>query len=80
MLGALIWFFPLYWAIVTSLKSDSEVVSPASGLLPKAPTIEPHLYVSDAPASAMVYQFGRHIDDHRHGRAGDQCLLRFLLP
>jgi multiple sugar transport system permease protein len=45
VLGALIWFFPLYWAIVTSLKSDSEVVSPASGLLPKAPTIEPYLYV-----------------------------------
>jgi multiple sugar transport system permease protein len=45
VLGALIWFFPLYWAIVTSLKSDTEVVSPASGLLPKAPTIEPYLYV-----------------------------------
>ena len=45
VLGALIWFFPLYWAIVTSLKSDTEVVSTASGLLPKAPTIEPYLYV-----------------------------------
>jgi multiple sugar transport system permease protein len=45
VLGALIWFFPLYWAIVTSLKSDTEVVSPASGLLPKEPTIEPYLYV-----------------------------------
>jgi multiple sugar transport system permease protein len=45
VLGALIWFFPLYWAIVTSLKSDTEVVSPGSGLLPKEPTIEPYLYV-----------------------------------
>ncbi len=45
VVGALIWFFPLYWAIVTSLKSDTEVVSPTPGLLPKAPTIEPYLYV-----------------------------------
>lgn len=43
--GALIWFFPLYWAIVTSLKSDTEVVSPTPGLFPKALTIEPYLYV-----------------------------------
>lgn len=53
--GALIWFFPLYWAIVTSLKSDTEVVSQTSGLFPKAPTIEPYLYVIERSSIVQWY-------------------------
>ncbi len=45
LFAALIWFFPLYWAIITSLKSDTEVVSRTTSLLPSAPTIEPYRYV-----------------------------------
>ena len=55
VLGALIWFFPLYWAIVTSLKSDTEVVSRTSGLLPKALTIEPYLYVIERSSIVQWY-------------------------
>ncbi len=54
-LGALIWFFPLYWAIATSLKSDTEVVSKTPGLFPKAPTLEPYLYVIERSSIIQWY-------------------------
>ena len=53
--GALIWFFPLYWAVMTSLKSDTEVVSRTPGLLPKAPTLEPYRYVIEHSSIVQWY-------------------------
>ena len=32
--AALVWIFPIYWAVVTSLRSESHVVSDDAGLLP----------------------------------------------
>ncbi|WP_223160988.1 carbohydrate ABC transporter permease [Salinicola aestuarinus] len=34
LLAAIIWIFPLYWALVTSLRSEDHVVSDNAGLLP----------------------------------------------
>nr|WP_111298550.1 carbohydrate ABC transporter permease [Paracoccus saliphilus] len=34
LLAGLIWMFPLYWAFVTSLRSENRVVSDEAGLLP----------------------------------------------
>lgn len=34
LLAGLIWIFPLYWALVTSLRSEDRVVSADAGLLP----------------------------------------------
>lgn len=34
LLAAAVWFFPLYWAFVTSIRSEDRVVSPEAGLLP----------------------------------------------
>lgn len=34
LLAGLIWIFPLYWAFVTSIRSENRVVSEAAGLLP----------------------------------------------
>ena len=31
LIAAAIWFFPLYWAIVTSLRTDESVVAGAGG-------------------------------------------------
>ncbi|SES27761.1 carbohydrate ABC transporter membrane protein 2, CUT1 family [Tranquillimonas rosea] len=33
-LGAAIWFFPIYWAFVTSIRSEDRVVSDEAGLIP----------------------------------------------
>ncbi|MBI4921314.1 MAG: carbohydrate ABC transporter permease [Devosia nanyangense] len=58
LLGALtvicaaIWFFPVFWALSTSLKTDDEAVRRGIGLLPEAPTLDGYLYVirnSDLP-------------------------------
>ncbi len=45
LLAALIWAFPLYWAMITTLKPEYEVVQPGIGLLPKTWTIGAYLYV-----------------------------------
>ena len=42
---AAIWFFPLYWAVVTSLKDDSETVRPGINLLPDSPNLEGYAFV-----------------------------------
>ncbi|UUP18715.1 carbohydrate ABC transporter permease [Nitratireductor thuwali] len=34
IVGALLWIFPLYWAFVTSIRSEERVVSEEAGLLP----------------------------------------------
>jgi multiple sugar transport system permease protein len=41
---ALIWFFPLYWALVTSFRPEDETTKSLS-LLPEQPTLASYLYV-----------------------------------
>ncbi|GAB0116292.1 carbohydrate ABC transporter permease [Acidisoma sp. 7E03] len=45
VVAALIWAFPLYWAIVTSLKPEYEVVKPGLHLLPQIWTVAGYAYV-----------------------------------
>ncbi|HWJ71534.1 MAG TPA: carbohydrate ABC transporter permease [Kaistia sp.] len=42
---ALLWAFPLYWAVITTLKNEYEVVEPGIGLWPKIWTLGGYLYV-----------------------------------
>jgi multiple sugar transport system permease protein len=42
---AVLWAFPLYWAVVTTLKPEYEVVQPGIRLLPKTWTLESYLFV-----------------------------------
>lgn len=42
---AIIWAFPIYWAIVTSLKPEYDVVKPGIQLLPQHWTLEGYLFV-----------------------------------
>lgn len=44
-ISAVIWFFPVFWALSTSLKTDAEAVRPGLNLLPEAPTLDGYLYV-----------------------------------
>lgn len=49
---AVVWFFPVYWALATSLKTDDEAVRAGINLLPENPTLNGYLYViqnSDLP-------------------------------
>ena len=41
--AALLWMFPLYWAVVTSLKPEYEVVQPGLNLLPRDWTINAYV-------------------------------------
>jgi multiple sugar transport system permease protein len=43
--GAILFAFPLYWALVTTLKSETEVVAPGVGLWPKVFTIDAYVHV-----------------------------------
>lgn len=43
VIAAFIWFFPVYWAMVTSLRSDQDTVSDF-GLIPTRPTIENYIF------------------------------------
>lgn len=45
MIGAAVWFFPIFWALSTSLKTDDEAVRPGLNLLPETPTLDRYLYV-----------------------------------
>lgn len=45
LLCALIWFFPIYWAMVTSLRTDDEAVSAGFSLIPANPTLSSFIYV-----------------------------------
>jgi multiple sugar transport system permease protein len=53
VIAAVIWFFPVFWALSTSFKTDDEAVRKgAIQLLPTNPTIDGYLYVlrnSDLP-------------------------------
>lgn len=42
---AAIWFFPVFWAISTSLKTDEEAVRSGINLLPESATLDGYLYV-----------------------------------
>jgi len=43
--AAIVYAFPLYWLIVTSLKSKSELFASTVHLLPHNPTLEPYVSV-----------------------------------
>ena len=45
IVAAVIWFFPLFWGISTSLKTDDEAVRAGINLLPESPTLNGYLYV-----------------------------------
>lgn len=40
---ALLWFFPIYWAIITSLRSDQDTITDF-GLFPKDPTLSGYIF------------------------------------
>lgn len=42
---ACIWFFPLFWALITSLKTDQEAITLTGGLFPSMPTLNNYLYI-----------------------------------
>ena len=42
---AVIWFFPIYWAMVTSLRTDDEAVSAGFALWPANPTLGSFIYI-----------------------------------
>ena len=44
VIAAAIWFFPIYWALVTSFRNDDEAVRSFS-LLPEQPTLTSYLYI-----------------------------------
>ena len=44
LLGAIIWAFPLYWGVVTSLKPEAEVVQAGLKLLPEHWTLDSYTY------------------------------------
>ena len=43
--GAALWVFPLYWAVVTSLKPEYEVVRPGIALIPRHWTAGAYLFI-----------------------------------
>ena len=45
VLCAVIWAFPLYWAVVTSLKTETDVVAPGVHLLPQHWTLSSYVFV-----------------------------------
>jgi multiple sugar transport system permease protein len=42
---ALLAFFPLYWAIITSFKSDTEVIASGLSLWPQRPTLDSYIHI-----------------------------------
>lgn len=42
-IAAFLWFFPVYWALVTSLRSDQDTVTDF-GLIPTKPTLENYIF------------------------------------
>lgn len=45
VIGAVIWAFPIYWGIVTSLKFEQDVVRPGLNLLPERWTLQNYIEV-----------------------------------
>src|ERR1700752_551433 len=44
LLGAVLWAFPLYWAVVTSLKQDADVVKAGVKLWPEPITLDAYVH------------------------------------
>jgi multiple sugar transport system permease protein len=44
LICACVWFFPIYWALVTSFRTDDEAIKSLS-LLPEHPTLDSYLYI-----------------------------------
>ena len=44
-LGAVIWFFPIYWGVITSLKPEQDVVRPGVHLLPERWSVDAYVSV-----------------------------------
>jgi multiple sugar transport system permease protein len=44
VIAAAIWFFPIYWALVTSFRTDDETTK-SFGMLPESPTLASYLYI-----------------------------------
>jgi multiple sugar transport system permease protein len=42
---AAVWFFPVFWALSTSLKTDQEAIASGINILPQAPTLNNYLYI-----------------------------------
>src|SRR5687767_13684666 len=42
---AVLWAFPLYWAVITTLKPEQDVVKPGLELWPSRPTIEAYVHI-----------------------------------
>ena len=55
VLAALAWAFPLYWAVVTTLKPEDEVVQPGIALLPHTATLAAYAYVLTHTAIGVWY-------------------------
>ena len=45
VIAAAIWFFPIYWALITSIRTDDEAVRAGFDLIPDAPTLGGYIYV-----------------------------------
>lgn len=45
VISAVVWFFPVFWALSTSLRPDHEAVEKGINLLPKTWTLDQYLYV-----------------------------------
>ena len=45
LLGAIFWAFPLYWAIITTMKPEQDIVRPGLNLWPETWTLEAYTHV-----------------------------------
>ena len=45
IIAACVWFFPIYWALLTSIRTDQEAVAAGFDLWPDAPTLQNYIYV-----------------------------------
>ncbi len=51
LIAAFLWFFPIYWAVITSLRADQDTIEDF-GLLPAEPTLYNYVFAiinSDLP-------------------------------
>lgn len=55
VLGAILWAFPLYWGIVSSLKSEDEVIRPYIELWPENPTFQNYWHALTSTQIGLWY-------------------------
>lgn len=55
VLGAVLWAFPLYWAVITSLKVEQDVLTPGIHLLPERWTLENYIHVLTKTQAGIWY-------------------------